>query len=585
MVTPLTPPTGEVQIMDESLRAEISAFAEAQADIGEPAEHATWRLRAQWFADKSSPDWESNKPLIDNIIMRAYEEVRRKRKKLQHDANRAIANGRDAAIPTLADVVTVEEALDRFVYVMDGAQVFDAETLRVMTQQDFVSCYAASLVNMVDAAGKLRTLPVAKVWLSNPNRKTIQTVTYRPSADAVTASPDGVPAMNLWRRVDTTKPSADWAAQAAPFIDHISWVFGDAAKSFLDWLAHIEQRPGELPHFGFLHIARHHGVGRNFISKVLTRVWPGKVAPAFDLVGALESGYNARLSGCHLAVVDEIYEGGSSQWKYESALRQLMTADRRLINPKYGLQRTEYNVCRFLLFSNHKGALPLDANDRRWYVVNFDGTPKDEDYYTRLYELEMEAGFIDSVRQVLRERDIAAFNPGQRPPMTAEKLATVDASRSEADRLAMQLAQNWPVDVIFLPEVEGILGYDVYRAIKPQALTHSLDRAGIQRYRKSGGKLRYVGAPVVAYVIRNFDRWAEASAEALRQEQARVGKTAKDAALWGEEPPHGETTLRHVPVRVPAVLQFSSNTDKTKTKTDLRQESVTVGNGNRAVTP
>ena len=38
-------------------------------------------------------------------------------------------------------------------------------------------------------------------------------------------------------------------ADAKMLIDHIRWLFGDRAEEFLDWLAHLEQKPGELPVF------------------------------------------------------------------------------------------------------------------------------------------------------------------------------------------------------------------------------------------------------------------------------------------------------------------------------------------------
>lgn len=570
---------------------QISAWAGSQVPEllvgGVNRDDAICLIRAKWLREQGAGTWESARSIVEGEVERAYAEERRKAKKAQRDAKRVITAGRDADTPAVADVIDLNEAINRFVFIVDGGNVYDRQDARLMTQQEFVACYAASVDVTIDAQGKLKSQPVTKLWLGSRDRQTTTSVTYRPSAGVVTINPRGEDSINLWRKDDPEAAPDDWLRLAAPFLDHVSWVFGTAADQFLDWLAHIEQRPGELPHFGFLHIARNHGVGRNFIASVLGRLWPGKTAQAFDLIGSLETGYNDRLSGCHLAVVDEIYEGKASQWKHESALRKLMTEEHRHINPKYGRQRIEYNVCRFLLFSNHTGALPLDRNDRRWFVVNCDEQPKESSYYKSLYVLVDDLSFIASVRQHLRTRDLANFNPGQRPPMSEAKLATVDASRTEVDRLAIQLAESWPVDVLFRDELELLLGPDAFRATNPQALAHSLERAGIRRWPRCSGKIRTAGPSTIAYIVRNLERWADADAEALRGEQARCSLDVKEAALYGEPvrelgtAPPSSRIFRIVPV--PGVPAESTAPINSCTLNDLGEKSGTVRNGNAAV--
>lgn len=362
----------------------------------------------------------------------------------------------------------------------------------------------------------------------------------------MTTNPAGVVCVNMWRAPARGPAPADWEKRAEPFVRHIKWLWGAAAEAFLDWLAHIEQKPGELPHFGWLHICRSHGMGRNWVAGVLTRVWPRHVAPAFDLVPTLESGFNGRLSRCHLAIVDEIHEGGTMQWKHASALRQLLTADQRLINPKFGRQRVEVNVCRWLMFSNEIGALPLDEKDRRLWVVDCTEAPRPESHYRELYGQLSDRHFIASVAHLLSRRDISKFNPGQRPPMTAAKAAMVDASRSDADRLALTLVRNWPVDVIWLSAINSRLQDDKTALLSARALAHSLDRAGIRRWPRASGKLRshLHSSPETAYIIRNFSTWATADAEALRNECGRVSESAKADAMLEETAPPPETCFR-----------------------------------------
>jgi hypothetical protein len=111
----------------------------------------------------------------------------------------------------------------------------------------------------------------------NPERKQVDTVTFRPGFKQVTVDPEGKSAANTWRPIERTPPAA---GDASLFLRHIDYLFGADAPRFLDWLAHIEQMPGELPHTGWVHISPLQGTGRNWLSSALCRLWRGHVPPA-----------------------------------------------------------------------------------------------------------------------------------------------------------------------------------------------------------------------------------------------------------------------------------------------------------------
>ena len=322
-------------------------------------------------------------------------------------------------------------------------------------------------------------------------------------------------------------PPADWQDIAALFVEHVQWLWGNDADSFLDWLAHIEQFPGVLPHYGWIHISREHGKGRNWISSVLARVWRGYVAASLDLVAILGGGFNGRMSRKLLAIVDEINEGGNASYRHAQTLRQVVTAEHREINPKYGKQHVEYNSCRWLMFSNHTGAVPLDGDDRRFWVVSHKGAPQDSDYYSRLYGALGDAGFIASVAEFLRLRDLSEFKPGARPPMTAAKAELVAFSQSEADLTLKEIAAHWPTDLITNRELHNLMDGD--GPDKP-AGRHALDRAGFRKISERKVKVTGQGAQRV-YIIRNHERWADAPHHDLKAEIERYGEESKRGSI------------------------------------------------------
>jgi hypothetical protein len=499
-------------------------------------------IRVQVLNDSGYDDaqWEAVKPDAVKIVADVSAKRNAARREQQRQKNRDLGHGSSDDIPK-AEVHTLAEMRGSHVYVADGCQVVSLENRAVAFKfHEFESLHQASRHPYRDENGRPKSMPVPQAWLMDRGRKTVHALTWRPGAGDYTVNPLGVPALNQWEPRHRPTPPANWEQLAQVFVDHVTWLWGADVHVFLDWLAHIVQKPGELPHFHFLHIARIHGMGRNWLASVLTRVLAGNVAASFDLIAALDSGFNARLSRCRLAIVDEICEGGSIDWRHNNALRQLLTAEYRQINPKYGRQTVEYNCARFLMFSNHTDALPIGAEDRRIWVVESRESPREPEYYSRLYKMLDNPAFIAAVIEYLHRRDISAFNPGQRPPMTEAKAAMVAMSKSDGDRVAEAVAEYWPVDIIYQTEFLTLLDTQQYgQRPSAKAVAHMLDRAGIRRCDKR--QVRDGDAIETAYIVRNYEVWSSAEGMDLRNERNRThaGKTLADLTGEPAEKPKG----------------------------------------------
>jgi hypothetical protein len=305
--------------------------------------------------------------------------------KARRDQQRAenAAIGAEQPIGTMPERLNLDMALARFVLATQGSAVVDLATpQRAYALTDFRNCFAASkqVIEIEDeATGEItkKAVPVASLWVANPKRHTVHGRTFRPGHGVFTIDPNGLPAVNTWKAHQRDEPSAHYDEHVGAFEGHVRYLFGDDADAFLDWLSHIEQKPGVLPHRAVVHISAQTGTGRNWVASVLTRIWRGHVAASFDLVGALRSGFNGELSSKLLAIVDELREGArSDSWEHGETLKKLITEERRTINFKYGQQVTEFNCCRLLAFSNSLAALPVSKTDRRLEIVVFEGEPR-----------------------------------------------------------------------------------------------------------------------------------------------------------------------------------------------------------------
>lgn len=436
---------------------------------------------------------------------RTLEEQKRREK--QKVENEKIGDAAKEQRPK-PDLLNVDEMVTRFVWLSDGSQVADLHDPRfTMSYLDFSNHYAASTI-FEKVNGRDVEVPVAKKWREHPDRMTVTSKTFAAGKGLVIDDPEGRRSINTWRgylRDKDFEPKPNDGASL--FFDHVQFLFGADSERFICWLAHIEQRPGELPHNGWLHVATNYGMGRNWIASVLTRLWAGYVASNVDLVGVLRTGFNGQLSRKVLAIVDELNEGGSgsSKWAHSEKLKSILNEERRTINPKYGRQSVEFNSCRWLVFSNHISAIPIEENDRRWNVSLTEEKPKSSDYYRKLYDLLDKPRFIQSVAYMLQKIDLTDFNPGEHAHDNAAKRRVREASLSEADEWAIKLREYWPSDLIDNEQLSYVLTGE-YEPNSKRAMKHVIERAGFKtapKHVRVGGKFRrYV-------VLRNFEEWLD----------------------------------------------------------------------------
>jgi hypothetical protein len=426
----------------------------------------------------------------------------------------AVADVRPPAFPDL------QAMLDEAIFISDGSQVtLRSDPRTAWAWADFQKLTAGLTEAPTGLKGRPRKLSAA--WLEHPHRATVYTRTFKPGDRLFCKSPDDEKAVNTWREPPRIAVPTDWMRRAEPFFKHVRFLVRDPVEFdlFCNWLAHIEQRPGELPHWHWLWVTPTQGMGRNLVASVLARVWPGVVALDVDLPALLDGGFNGRLSRKIFATVNEIREGaGPHAYRHADRLRTLLTDETRLVNPKYGRQSIEFNVARWLMFSNNEAAIPLDRFDRRVVVVRNPDAPRPTTYYAGLYALARDPAFIASVRESLRLRDISRFQVGMHAPLTAAKQAVIDASASEADLIMRELAATYPADVISGEVLAAeLFGPNSERAERT-ALRWVAGRAGAVKYPK---RITLRRRQLWVWVLRKHGEWLSAGEAAVAAEVAR----------------------------------------------------------------
>ncbi len=212
---------------------------------------------------------------------------------------------------------------------------------------------------------------------------TVDTRTFRAGAGEICRDPDGATALNSWRPIERRPTVTD----IAPFLEHVAYLFADATERevFLDWLAHIEQDPGTLTHYGWLHIADNTGTGRNWLASMLARVWRGYVAPNLDLHSFLESSFNGGVAGRTLAIVDEVQAGGGEgSYLQAQRLKSIVNAEYRDVNPKFGrrvprVQSPAAGWCSRTMRTHCRSTIPTAAGA----CVKHNAPPRSTEVYAK----------------------------------------------------------------------------------------------------------------------------------------------------------------------------------------------------------
>lgn len=385
-----------------------------------------------------------------------------------------------ADAPPLAELMTLDEMVGHLVFISDGSRVARRDRPHISLALPEFKLHTRASETQV---GK-KMVPTADVWVQDPGRITAHTLTFRPGHPEFTTDPEGAPALNLWRPRERP-PSA---ASAQPFLDHVAYLVPDQAERerFLDWLAHTEQFPGVLPHTHYLMVTPQTGIGRNWLASVLARVWAGATRLGFDLIGAMQSGFNGPLSRRLLVIVDELKaaDTGYGAAQHAQQLKAMLTTEHRTINPKFGRMHIEFNCARWLMLSQHYDALPLERADRRVIVITNPTERKSVEYYRHLYSLLDDADFISAVAQWLAQRDIRNFNPSEPAPLTESKQKAVEASMTDAERALIELREGTDALVMLSEQITRYLQACGIRPPEGRAMSAAYSSAGLVACKK-----------------------------------------------------------------------------------------------------
>ena len=259
----------------------------------------------------------------------------------------------------------------------------------------------------------------ARWWLNHPRRRQYLKMDFYPGDTPHTV-------YNLWRGFGiTAKPGQCekfWSfvreVICSGNIDHFEYV--------RKWTAHMFQRPHELPETALV-LRGLQGTGKSTFAHTLGRL----VEPHYiELSGMhqVSGQFNSHLANVLLVNANEAIWGGRKS--EEGALKAMITDPTTAIEGKGRDIIQVRNFKRLVVTTNEAWAVPMAADDRRFFVLDVSDVHKEDHAYFKELVDQLDGGGYEALMHDLMNEDLAGFNPRQMPASAASfdlKLRSADS--------------------------------------------------------------------------------------------------------------------------------------------------------------
>lgn len=266
----------------------------------------------------------------------------------------------------------------------------------------------------------------------------VDVMSYLPNLQEAVCVIDDYKVLNIFNQKTVPKAAESFTQEGLEVIrlitKHIKFICttDEHANILTQWLAHCVQQPGKQILWSPV-IQSIQGVGKSFFGELLRSCLGdrnvGTVSPTQVI-----SDFNGWATNVSVNVLEELRVKGHNRYDAVNSLKPLITDRMIQINDKGVKQYMTYNTTNYICFTNYKDAIPLDQDDRRWWVIfvpiqSLDEMPKYvgenvATYFPKLFDGVRAYG--PEVRKWLLEYKITEdFLKIKQAPMTDYKLGMI----------------------------------------------------------------------------------------------------------------------------------------------------------------
>ena len=345
---------------------------------------------------------------------------------------------------------------EEFIVLREGAAILEPKTRDRWRAAEFVNVvcahrtYTAMETKIVNKKKEqvMSEKRTAAEWIKWPGRVELERMTYAPGAGRVV---DGC--YNAWQGWGIAEEHIK-RGDVKPWQELLDFLFKGAKKEhrkwFEQWLAFPLQNPGVKMFQGVV-MWGGPGTGKTLVGHTLERIYGSNYTEVTER--ELHGNFNGWAECKQFALGDEI-TGGDKRAVAEY-LKGIITQKFIRINTKFVREYTVPDCLNWYFTSNHPDAFFIEDKDRRYFVNEVRGLPKDRAFYRRYDAWYRSTEGAGALFHHLLHLDLAGFDPMEHAPQTDSKLEMIADGRSDVGNWCAMLREN--PDEVLRDNSEGVL--------------------------------------------------------------------------------------------------------------------------------
>jgi len=228
---------------------------------------------------------------------------------------------------------------------------------------------------------------------------------------------------NLFQGFPLLQETLDTNVDLEPIFEHIKSLVNYDFKQYkyvMSWLAQMFQQPHVLPGTCLIFISEE-GVGKDLFSTFISSCVGINYSHNTEKLESLCGKFNSVLGGKVFITINETNPIESRQ--HSENIKYNITAETIAIEGKHKDPITSKNFARFVFFSNHVFAFPVDTGSRRPNIIQSSkkylpanyGVEENCKYFTALAKVIQDKRYQKAFLEYMLSYDITTFNPKDIP--------------------------------------------------------------------------------------------------------------------------------------------------------------------------
>lgn len=357
------------------------------------------------------------------------------------------------------------EWFERFAYIQSDDSYFDMVTRRELPRNVFNALFRHVECKSMHGAKKNRVQ--ASIYFDERRQeygaKALVGVTYAPG-EGVLVARDGLVYGNTWinHRPDLSGSDIISDRDIAPWLDHCRTLIEEPAEleHVLNVMAFKVQHPNIKINHAVLH-GGDEGSGKDTMWAPFLWAIGGEHQHNRSIIETkgLDSQWGYGLQA-EVVILNELKEPEAKERRaLANKLKPIIAAPPETITiNRKGLHPYEMlNRLLVIAFTNDAVPITIPSQDRRWFCVWSRAPRMDEDEAVKMWAWYKREGFA-KIAAWMHQRDVSAFNPAAKPPVTEWKLNMVEHG--------MSMTESSIVDMIhsrIAPFNRGVIAGPLYR--------------------------------------------------------------------------------------------------------------------------